>query len=73
MILNFSQEKYLWSMDQSNANYDTGNEFIYNTELLSSNHCDCKWCLLSVEENIETILNNKYCSSCSIQKFCNIY
>ena len=29
-------------MDQSNANYDTGNEFIYNTELLSSNHYDCK-------------------------------
>ena len=42
--------KYMWSMDQSNANYDTGNEFIYNTELLSSNHCDCKWCLLSVEK-----------------------
>ena len=42
MILNFLQEKYLSSMDQSNASYDTGNKFIYNTELLSSNHCDCK-------------------------------
>ena len=26
--------------DQSNANYDVGNEIIYNTEILKSNLCD---------------------------------
>ena len=26
--------------DQSNANYDVGNEIIYNTEVLKSNLCD---------------------------------
>ena len=27
--------------DQSHANYDVGNEVIYNTEVLKSNLCDC--------------------------------
>ena len=27
--------------DQSNANYDVGNEIIYNTKVLKSNLCDC--------------------------------
>ena len=26
--------------DQSNANYDVGNEIIYNTKVLTSNLCD---------------------------------
>ena len=26
--------------DQSNSNYDVGNEIIYNTEVLKSNLCD---------------------------------
>ena len=32
-----------WSIfgDQSNVNYDVGNEIIYNTEVLKSNLCDC--------------------------------
>ena len=31
-----------WNMvnDQSNVNYDVGNEIIYNTEVLKSNFCD---------------------------------
>ena len=28
-------------IDQSNANYDVGNEIIYNTEVLKSNLCCC--------------------------------
>ena len=33
-----------WNMvnDQSNVNYDVGNEIIYNTEVLKSNFCDYK-------------------------------
>ena len=27
--------------DQSNTNYDVGNEIIYNTEVLRPNFCDC--------------------------------
>ena len=27
--------------DQSNSNYDAGDEIIYNTEALKANPCDC--------------------------------
>ena len=40
-----SNSKFLtrkWNIvnDQSNANYDVGNEIIYNTEVLKSHLCD---------------------------------
>ena len=37
----FVNRKWNTVNDQSNANYDTGNEIIYNTEALKSNLCDC--------------------------------
>ena len=44
-LLNESNSKLVtrkWTIlnDQSNANYDVGNEIIYNTEVLKSNPCD---------------------------------
>ena len=37
----FVTRKWKIVNDQSNANYDVGNETIYNTGVLKSN-CDCK-------------------------------
>ena len=36
----FVKRKWNVVNDQSNVNYDTGNEIIYNTEVLKSNLCD---------------------------------
>ena len=38
--------------DQSNANYDVGNEIIYNTEVLKSNLCDYNDAYISVRGDI---------------------
>ena len=38
--------------DQSNANYDTGNEIIYNKEVLKSNLCDYNYVCIIVRGNI---------------------
>ena len=37
--------------DQSNVNYDVGNEIIYNTEVLRSNLCDYKNAYILVKGN----------------------
>ena len=41
-LLNEASNSVKWniSSDQSNANYDVGNEIIYNTKVLTSNLCD---------------------------------
>ena len=36
----FATGKWNTGKDQSNANYDAGNEIIYKTELFKSNLCD---------------------------------
>ena len=36
----FVRRKWNTGNDQSNANYDVGNEINYNTEVLKSNLCD---------------------------------
>ena len=53
---------------QSNANYDVGNEIIYNTEVLKSNICEYKDAYILVKGDItataspETRLSFKNCS-----------
>ena len=44
--------------DQSNANYDVGNEIIYNTEILKSNHCDYNDAYILVRDDIIIIRHN---------------
>ena len=39
----FMTRKWNIFNDQSNANYDVGNEIIYNTEVLKCNLCDIIW------------------------------
>ena len=39
----FMTRKWNIFNDQSNTNYDVGNEIIYNTEVLKSNLCDIIW------------------------------
>ena len=41
--------------EQSNANYDVGNEVIYNTEVLKSNLCDYNHAYILVRGNITII------------------
>ena len=41
--------------DQSNANYDVGNEIIYNTEVLKSNFCNYNDAYILVRGNITII------------------
>ena len=41
--------------DQSNANYDAGQEIIYNTEVLKSNLCDCNDAYILVKLDITVI------------------
>ena len=38
--------------DQSNRNYNVGNEVIYNTEVLKSNLCDCNNAYILVRGDI---------------------
>ena len=46
-----------WSIvkDQANANYDVGNESIYNTEVLKSNLCDYNDAYILVRGDITII------------------
>ena len=44
--------------DQSNANYNAGNEIIYNTEVLKSNLCDYNDAYILVEGNITIVGDN---------------
>ena len=44
--------------DQSNANYDVGNEIIYNIEVLKSNLCDYNDAYILVRIDIVTTANN---------------
>ena len=41
--------------DQSNVNYDSGNELIYNTEVLKSNLCDYNDAYILVKGDITVI------------------
>ena len=41
--------------DQSNMNYDSGNELIYNTEVLKSNLCDYNDAYILVKGDITVI------------------
>ena len=41
--------------DQSSANYDVGNEIIYNTEVLKSNLCDCNDAYVLVRGDITVV------------------
>ena len=66
MILNLWQKN--WIFDQSNANYDIGNQIFYNTEVLKSNLCDCKDIYILVRGDItvtaapETQVSFKSCA-----------
>ena len=66
VILNLWQEN--GTFDQSNANYDVGNEIFYNTEVLKSNLCECKDTYILVRGDItitgapETQLSFKSCA-----------
>ena len=44
--------------DQSNANYDAGNEIIYNTEVLKSNLCDYNDAYILVRGDVVTTVHN---------------
>ena len=48
----FTTRKWNMVNDQSNANYDIGNEIIYNTEVLKSNLCDYNNAYILVKGNI---------------------
>ena len=41
--------------NQSNTNYDLGNEIIYNTEVLKSNFCDYNDAYILVRDDITVI------------------
>ena len=41
---------------QSNANYDVGNEFIYNTKVLKSNLCDFNYGYILVRGDVTIII-----------------
>ena len=41
--------------DQSNRNYNVGNEVIYNTEVLKSNLCDCNNAYILVRGDITVV------------------
>ena len=56
LILNFLIF-YIFN-DQLNANYDVGNEIVYNTEVLKSNHCDYNDAYILVRGNITVVGNN---------------
>ena len=50
--------KWNFANDQLNANYDAGNEIIYNTEVLKSNLCDYKDAYIFVTGDIVTTAHN---------------
>ena len=52
--------------DQSYANYDVGNEIIYNTEVLKFNLCDYNDAYISVKGNITA-------TAAPTSQFCTIY
>ena len=64
----FVTRKWKIVNDQSNANFDVGNETIYNTEVFKSNTCDCKDACILVRGNVTIIGHQatqvafKYCT-----------
>ena len=51
----FVTRKWNVDNDQSNANYDVGNEILYNTEVLRSNLCDYNDAYILVKGDITII------------------
>ena len=51
----FVTRKWNIVTDQSSANYDVGNEIIYNTEVLKSNLCDCNDVYILVRGDISVV------------------
>ena len=51
----FVTRKWNTVNDQSNANYDVGNEVIYNTKVLKSDLCDYSDAYILVKGNISII------------------
>ena len=51
----FTTRKWNMVNDQSNANYDIGNEIIYNREVLKSNLCDYNDAYILVKGDIAII------------------
>ena len=56
--------------DQSNENFDVGNEIIYNTEILKFNLCGYSDSYILVKVDITIAARDE---SRSIKKLCNIY
>ena len=54
-ILNLLNEASNIIYHQSNANYDVGNEIIYNTEVLRSNLCNCNDASIIIRANITVL------------------
>ena len=54
----FVTRKWKIVNDQSNANYDVGNEIIYKTEVLKSNLCDYSDAYILVRGDIVTTAHN---------------
>ena len=54
----FVKRKWNITNDQSNANYDVGNEIIYNTKVLKSNLCDYNDVYILVRGEIITTTHN---------------
>ena len=48
---------------QSNANYDEGNQIIYNTQILKSKLCDCNDAYILVRGKITVLLSSCHSSS----------
>ena len=51
-VSTFVTRKWVIVNDLSNANYEVGNEIIYNTEVLASNLCDYNDVYILVKGNI---------------------
>ena len=57
-VSKFVTRKWNIVSDQSNENYDIGNEIIYNTEVLKSNLCDYNDASILVSRDIITTVHN---------------
>ena len=64
----FVMRKWNIFIDQSNANYDVGNEITYNTEVLKYNLCDYNDAFILVKDDVtvttapETQVSFKSCA-----------
>ena len=54
----FATRKWNIVNDQSNANYDVGNELIYNAKVLKSNLCDYDDAYILIMGDINIVNNN---------------